>query len=139
MAVSGGANPVFSPGSIVPFAVSAAVTAGRFVEVSGQKTVAPASAGSRKVVGVALQTADAVGDVIPVHLLGYIFTLPAEGAVSAGDELITATGVGNEGHVSALAAAGGATAADINNARAVVGVALQDIVDEASGWVLVRV
>lgn len=144
MAVSGGVNPLYTPGSKVSMAVSAAVTAGKLVEVSGSNTIATASQNSRKVVGVALQSASASGDIISVQLLGYIFKLKAEGAVTAGDEL-AAGGTGGEGDVSTLAVD---TTATLNEttveaamavARAVVGIALEDIADEGTGKVLVRV
>ncbi len=145
MTVSGGVNPLYTPGMRVSMAVSAAVTAGTLVEVSGDNTVGPASAGSKKVVGVALQTASASGDVIPVLLSGYVFKIKAEGAVTAGDLVTPATGAGNEGHVSTLLIDTTATVnettveAAINAGLGAVGVALEGIADEATGKVLVRV
>lgn len=134
MAVSGGKNAVYKPGSIVSFAVSAAVTAGQLVEVTGDKTVGPAGAASRKVVGVALQTASAVGDVIPVQIFGFIFNLTASGAIAAGDEVNPAAA----GAVATIAASGAAyVQAEANGARSIVGVALQAIANTATGWVLV--
>lgn len=145
MAVSGGVNPLYTPGMRVSMAVSAAVTAGTLVEVSGDNTVGPASAGSKKVVGVALQTASVAGDVIAVLLNGYVFKIKAEGAVTAGDLVTAATGAGNEGHVSTLLIDTTATVnettveAAINAGLGAVGVALEAIADEATGKVLVRV
>ncbi|HLE98973.1 MAG TPA: hypothetical protein VI540_03675 [Gaiellaceae bacterium] len=108
-------------------------------------TVGEAAVGSKKVVGVALQSAGAAGDVIAVQCHGYIAKLTAEGAVTAGDQLAVATGAGNEGHVSTLVIDTTATLnettveAAINAALGMVGIALEDIADEASGRCLVRV
>ena len=142
MAVSGGVNPVYRAGDIVSFAVSAAVTAGALVEVSGQKTVAIPAAASKKIVGVALQAGSAVGDVIGVKILGDIFNLKAEGAVSAGDLVSSAADA--TGDVSTVTVDTTATVnettveAALTQVLSIVGVALQDIADEASGWVLVK-
>lgn len=133
MAVSGGQNPVYFPGSRVTFAISAAVTAGQMVEVTGNMTVGPAGAASRKVVGMAMQTGSAVGDKIAVQIFGFIARLTASGAIAAGDELNPAAA----GAVATLAAAAAATLGDINNARSVIGVALEAISNGATGRVLV--
>ncbi|HLB03861.1 MAG TPA: hypothetical protein VJK66_02480 [Gaiellaceae bacterium] len=135
MAVSGGKTFVYEAGAAVSFAVSAAVTEGKLVECSGNKTVATAAAESQKVVGVALQTASAVGDVIAVKIRGYIMKMRAEGAVAAGDELNAAAD--GSGDVTTLPVAATAVAEDINDARSVIGIALEAIADEAEGWVLV--
>lgn len=122
MAVSGGSQVVYKPGSIVSMKVSAAVADGDLVEVTGDLTVGPAAAGSRKVVGRAMQAADAANDIIAVQIFGYIAKLKANGTVTAGDELIPAAA----GDVSTFAASGAAyVQAEANNARAVIGVALE--------------
>lgn len=133
MAVSGGSNVVYRPGDIVSFTTGAAVTEGRLVAISGDWTVEETAGESRAVVGVALQTSSAAGDVIPVQLLGYVFRLTASGAVAAGNQVVSAA----NGAAAALADAAGATAADINHARAVLGVALEAIADTETGRVLV--
>lgn len=137
MAVSGGAVPAYAPGSPAPtFAVSAAVTAGRLVEISGNMTVAHAASGSRKVIGMAMQSASAVGDKIGVQLFGDVHNLTAQGAVTAGDELVA--GAAGDGRVSTLAASGaGYVQAEANTARAIVGVALEGIADGLLGKVMV--
>lgn len=136
MAVSGGKIWVYDSGAVVSFKATAAITEGKLVEVSGDKTVATASAESQKVVGVALQTAGAANDVIAVKIRGYIMVMRAEGAVAAGDELNAAAD--GSGDVTALPAAVTAIGEDINDARSVIGIALEAIADEATGWVLVR-
>lgn len=146
MAVTGGTNVVYKPGSIVSFATSAAVTAGRLVEISGNKTVAHAATKSRKAIGVALQTGSASGDTIAVQLLVYVFKLTASGAITAGDELVAAAdGSGKVSTAPVTATTIGAAYAEaateqaIDDARAIVGVSFEGIADTASGWVGVRV
>ncbi len=133
MAVSGGKNPVYTPGMRVSMKISAAVTAGQLVEVSGDGTIGPAGANSQKVVGVALQSGDAANDIIAVQVLGYVFNLVASGGITAGDEVSAAAA----GKVATQAAASGATATDINKARSVIGIALDTILDTAAGRILV--
>lgn len=131
MAVTGGVGERFPSGKKRTMTASAAVTAGRLVEMSGNRTVQHAGAASLKVYGVALQDYDGVaatGAKVTVARDG-VWYLTATGAIAAGDQLIAAA----NGTVSALAAAGGATAADINNARAVIGIALEAIANGQQG------
>jgi hypothetical protein len=129
VAVTGGVVERFGSGAVkITMTLAAAVTAGRLVEMTANRTVQHAGAASLKVIGVALQTGSAVGDKIAVAT-GGIWNLTASGAISAGDQLIAAA----TGKVSTLAAAGSATLTDINNARAVVGNAVEAIADTAEG------
>lgn len=135
-ALSGGAIPLFAGGGPEPtMTTTAAVVAGRLVMVSGDRSIAPAAASSLKCLGVAKQTADAVGDKISVGTSG-VWMLTAQGAIAAGDQVVA--GAAATGVVSTLAAAAGATAADINNARAVVGRALAAAIDGAQVPVLLN-
>lgn len=134
MAITGSQGIVYPPGAKVSFKSAAAITAGRLVEITAANTVGMAAAGSRKVIGFAMQSCDAAGDIVEVQILGYIVNATAAGAVAAGDELVIGAVAGT---VSTLAAAAGAVAADINNARAVIGVALAAIADTAKGRILV--
>lgn len=134
MAITGSTQHVFGPGCKLSFKSGAAITKGRLVEISAANTVIMAAVNSQKVVGVAMQTCDAVGDLIEVQVLGYVFKLVAAGAVSAGDEVSVGAVAGT---VSTLPVAAAAAAADINKARAVIGIALEAIADTASGRVLV--
>lgn len=136
MAVTGGVVTPYAAGSPpVTFAVSAAVVAGKLVEISGNMTVAHAAAGSRKCIGMALQSGSAIGDKIAVQLFGDVCTLTAAGAVTAGDELVVGAVAGT---VSTLAASGaGYVQAEANNARAIVGIGLEAISDTLTGRVLV--
>lgn len=108
--------------------LAAAVTAGRLVEMTANRTVQHAGAASLKVVGVALQTGTTVGDKIAVAT-GGIWNLTATGAIAAGDQLIA----GAAGTATALAAAVANAIADINNARAVFGNAVEAISNAAEG------
>lgn len=130
MAVSGGLTPKYRSGAIVSMKASAAITQGALVEVSGSGTVATAAAGSTKVVGVAMQTAGAVNDIIPVQLAGYVFVLKAKGAITAGN------GVGAASDGSAAVSA--ITVAAFGDVLKVVGIALEDISDAANGPIYMR-
>lgn len=110
--------PLYKPGQAITRSVSADVTGGQLVMVSGSGTVAPASASTPAWVGVAAFDAK-TGDRVNV-LKGGVQRVTASGAITAGDQVVAAA----NGQVSTLAAASGAVAADINNARSVVGTAL---------------
>jgi hypothetical protein len=133
MAVISSKPVKYHPGSKVTFKSAAAVTAGRLVEITAANTVGMAAAKSQKVVGFAMQGCDAAGDQIEVQLLGYVVVCTAQGAVAAGDELVVGSVAGT---VATQAAAGTATLTDINNARAIVGIALEAISDTNTGRVL---
>lgn len=135
-ALSGGAIPLFAGGGPEPtFTTTAAITAGRLAMVTGDRSIGPAAGSSLKVLGVAKQTSDAVGDKLSVSTSG-VWMLTAQGAIAAGDQVVA--GAAGTGTVSTLAAAAGATAADINNARAVVGRALSAAIDGAQVPVLLN-
>lgn len=79
--------PIFS-GNQLPFTstASATITGGELVEVSGSGTVAPASADSTVVVGVAAHDAASAARVTVYPLAGVVHELVAdEGGVTAGD------------------------------------------------------
>lgn len=119
--------PLFMPGDVITVTTSANVTGGRALMVSGNGTVAHATAGSAKVIGIAA-TDIASGQLGPMHGRGQVHTSTAAGAITAGDQIVSAA----NGTVAALAAASGAVAADINNARAVLGVAMTTAADTAT-------
>ena len=75
--------PKFKPGQAVTFSASAAITGGQVVEVSGNRTVAPAGAASAKAIGTAGHDAAGGGKVV-VHLAGPVDTAKAAAAVLAG-------------------------------------------------------
>lgn len=135
MAVTGGIIERYAPGHPkVTFKCAAAVTEGRLVEVTAAGKIQHAAAGSRKTIGLAMQTASAVDDEIAVQLFGDVYELTAQGAIAAGDEVFP--GAAGDGRVSVLAAAATPTAAEVNNGRAIIGIALEAIADTAKGDVM---
>lgn len=120
MSVSGGVVEFFRPGDHITYTCSAAVTAGKLVEATGDRRVAHAAANSLKVQGVALQTASAAEDMIAVANDG-VWPLTASGAIAAGDYVKA----GAAGVVVAVAADG--------DPRLIIGRALLAISDTAVG------
>jgi hypothetical protein len=128
-ALSGGVTPLFQSGSPSPTytTTTATIVAGMLCEITGDRSVGPAGAASVKVVGVAKQSASAIGDKIAVDS-GGVYLLKAAGAIAAGDQLKP----GALGTVSA-----GVVAAD--DPRIVVGIALAAIGDTLTGPVLLKI
>lgn len=137
MAKTGGVVEAFPSGaSKVTMTASAAITAGRLVEVTGNRTVGMAGANSVKVMGVALEGTDFVGTADKIAIAtGGVFLLTASGAVSAGDLLVAAA----NGQVSTLAVVTTPTPADVTNTRAIIGRALEAISNGQTGRVLLNV
>lgn len=77
--------PLFNPGTAVTFTASADVVGGRLVEITGDRTVAHAAAGSAKVAGVAAFNA-AEGELVTVYS-GGVQRPVASGAITAGDSV----------------------------------------------------
>ena len=103
---------VYAEGRFVKATAGAAITAGQLVELTGDETVAPASAGSTKVLGVAMKDA-AAGELVTVITEGVV-EVTAAGAVSAGSKVQAAA----NGQVSAWSATAAGDSAKL------VGVAL---------------
>jgi Uncharacterized conserved protein (DUF2190) len=124
-----GAVEKFAPGKRITFTVEAgqSTLGGRLVHLTGNRQVRPATAASLAVAGVGLYDR-AAGEKVTVARRG-VWMLRASGAIAAGNQVIAAAA----GDVSALPAAGTATAADINNKRAVVGRALEAITSTNTG------
>lgn len=80
--------PKFKPGQQITYTASAAVTGGRVVEVTGNRQVGPAGAGSKKVCGVAGFDAKQ-GEQVTVYD-GGVQVLVASAAVAAGDRVAAA-------------------------------------------------
>lgn len=114
-------TPVYKPGQTITSTASAAITGGQLLEVSGDNTVAPAAAGSLKVVGQAGHDA-AIGARVTIHAPGRpVCEATASGAIAAGDRL--------------KAAAAGKVAKYVDGTDAatlVVGVALAAAADTAT-------
>ena len=83
--------PIFKPGATVTMTAGAAIIGGRAVELSGDRTVQHAAAGSPKYVGVAGFSA-AAGEKVTVHTPGQGQRGIASGAVTAGDMIKAAAG-----------------------------------------------
>ncbi len=120
--------PKHMPGDTITTRASAGVTGGQRVAVSGSGTVATATAATKaKYVGVAAMDAATNAD-FTIYGRGMVHVSIADGAITAGDQITSA----NAGKVSAIAASAGNAAADINNARAVDGIALTTAADGAA-------
>lgn len=120
MAVSGGIVEYFPEAARLTYTCSAAVTAGRIVEMTGDRRIQQAQANSVKCAGVALQTGSAAEDKIAVAHDG-VWPCRASGAIAEGDYVKA----GAAGVVVAIAADG--------DPRLIVGRAIQDIADGADG------
>lgn len=81
-------TPLFTPGAAITYSAGEAITGGQLVEITGDRVIAPAEAGSAKVVGVAAFDA-AIGDDVTVFTGGVQRPL-ATGAIAAGDRVAAA-------------------------------------------------
>lgn len=139
-AVSGGAVELFGSGHPnITMTTTAAVTEGRIVEVSGDRSIRHGQAATLKALGVAKQTGSAVGDKIAVAT-GGVWHLRAQGAINAGDQVMVSAG--NDGRVAPVPAVDATNVATLGtgltNTRATVGIALAAIADGADGPVLLK-
>lgn len=117
LALSGGAVELFGSGHPkLTMTTTAAVTAGRLVMVSGDRSIAPAASASSKVLGVAKQSGSAVGDKVAVAT-GGVWLLRAEGAIAAGDLVVVSAS--GDGRVKPFAAE--AISAQVGLALAAIG------------------
>jgi hypothetical protein len=82
--------PKFKPGQAVTFKASAAVTGGRLVAATGDRTVGPAAADSAAVVGVAGFDAAIGEDVTVFTRAGGVQSLTASAAIAAGAKVSSA-------------------------------------------------
>ena len=126
MAVSGGVTEAYKDGGLViTCKVAAAVNAGQLVVLTGNSfEVDVAGANAVKKCGVALRTASAVGDKIPVAFPGaQVYKLTAGGAIDTGQFVKS----GAAGVVEPIAADG--------DPRLIQGFALEDIGAAGTGRV----
>jgi hypothetical protein len=120
-------SPVFLPGLTVTFTAAGNITGGDPVEIAGSGTVQKVTAaGSLKYAGVAGHDAPA-GLPVTVILDRVVHEGTADGSINAGDQLTASPRPGRQ--VTTLIPAAAATAADINQARAVIGVAMISAAD----------
>lgn len=93
--------PLFRPGDTVTFSVTTAVKAGEPVEVgTADRSVAPATAGSVKYVGVPGHDA-AVGDLVTIEIGKPIHLLTAVGAAVTRGALLEVTAGGVRAGITA--------------------------------------
>lgn len=84
--------PKFLRGTAVTFTASTAVTGGRLVQVSGDRLIGAATAGSRSVIGVAGFDAE-LGDSVTVYTRdGGVHPLTASAAIATGARVAVAAG-----------------------------------------------
>lgn len=130
MAVTGGVTERFGSGApSVSMDGSAAIIAGRLVELTGDRTVGPAGAGSVKVLGLSKQDYDGTattGKRVSVAT-GGVWLLRAGGTIAAGDQLVAGAG--------GTVVAAGATP----DARTLVGLALAAITNGQDGLCLLTI
>lgn len=79
---------LFNPGANITCDTSAAVTAGRLVEITGDRTVAHSGAASVKVFGVAATDEKSSGRVLVLR--GGVHQLLAASVIAAGDRVASA-------------------------------------------------
>ena len=81
--------PLYRPGDTLTFGVTAEVTGGAPVDLSGDWAVKPAAADSTTVVGIAGHDAG-IGDKVTVEVGAAVHELTASAAVTVGDHLAPA-------------------------------------------------
>lgn len=96
------------------------ISGGQVVAISTADTVVATSGATTAWVGVAAHDAVSGDRITVLPVRGARHTLTASGTIAVGDQVVSAA----NGQVAALAAAGGATAGDINSARQVIGTAV---------------
>lgn len=110
--------PLFKPGESYTATLSADVTAGQALIITGDGTVGPGTANSIAYCGVA--GADASNGGVVTVFAPKVAWMTSSGAITAGTQVTLAA----SGAVQALAAVTTPTAADVTNTRATIGVAL---------------
>jgi hypothetical protein len=143
-------TPVFIAGEVITSTASAAVTGGDLLEVSGNGTVArTATLASQKIVGFASKDC-AINERCTFYCRGPVHEALADGTVTAGDQ-VTSTSTASRGVKSLPASAGDLGAAfnqatdnavlnlAVNNARAVIGVALTTASDNTKVRIMLYV
>ena len=93
--------PLYRPGDTLTFGVTAEVTGGTPVDLSGDWAVKPAAADSTTVVGIAGHDAG-IGDKVSVEVGAVVHELTASAAITVGDHLAPAGG----GKVKTVASGG---------------------------------
>jgi len=132
-------TPVSVEGECITLTLSASCKGGDVLVVTGSNTVAPFTPGATpavNVVGIA-QSDQASGARISVWCFGPVHESIADGTVTAGDQIVTATNANRQ--VRTLAAVTTPTAADVVGTRAIIGVALTTASDNTKvRWMAAR-
>jgi len=129
---TGGIVEYVKPGVTATVTAGAAISGGNLVRLTANRTVIPtASTAQAQVMGIAIYDA-ANGATNAVVATDGVWPATAQGAVASGDDLTSGSVAGS---VATLAAAGTATAADINNARNIIGRAWEAITNGSQGRV----
>ena len=123
-------SPVYIPSKIVTMTVSAAVSGGDLLEVSGSGTVRKcATVISFAYIGVAGEDTPVNGRVT-VYARGFVHESIADGVITAGDQLNTSNTAGRQ-VVTAAATGASPAKADVDRVRGIIGVALTTVADNA--------
>ncbi len=75
---------------VYTFTANGAIGQLAVVKITGELTVAPATAGTDLIVGTAIQSVKD-GENVPIQILGEVFHGYASGAITAGDKLVPTT------------------------------------------------
>jgi hypothetical protein len=128
-------SAVFLPGLVMTSQAAGTITGGDPVEVAGSGTVqrstaGPNSLGSLKCVGIAAQDA-AAGAKVTVIVDRVVHDGAADGAITAGDQLMASSTAGRQ--VKTVPPTGASPGQqDVNQARAIIGIALTTAADGAT-------
>ena len=79
--------PRFTPGQNVTHTAAADLVGGQLVEITADRTVGPAAAGSLKVAGVVGNDCKAGGEVVVYMIPGHVHWVEAAAVVAAGDQI----------------------------------------------------
>jgi len=132
-------TPVSVEGECITLTLSASCKGGDLLAVSGNGTVAPFTPAATPVVNIvgAAQSDQNSGARISVWCFGPVHESTADGTVTAGDQVVTATNANRQ--VRTLAAVTTPTAADVVGTRAILGVALTTASDNTKvRWMAAR-
>lgn len=127
-------QPVFVPGRAISLTAAGTIAAGDCLVVAGSGVVAKcAVAAAPNWVGIAAFAAE-VNNRITVFARGTVHESVAEGTVTAGDQVVSSAVAGRQVKTAAVSAlgvtpTGAQVSADINAARAVLGLALTTATD----------
>lgn len=133
-------TPVFIEGEIITLTAGAAVKGGDLLVVTGNNTVSPITPSATpysNFVGCAASD-QATGARVSLYCRGPVHESLADGAITAGDQICTATNTGRQVRTLVPAStpgtepavySAGATVADLTAARSVIGVALTTAAD----------